>query len=56
MEDSYVVHEVKNPVESAIAGSAIGDRAPERQKLNLKPRSRPLEQLEGHSEVKRFTN
>ncbi|KAL8460218.1 hypothetical protein ACS0TY_031941 [Phlomoides rotata] len=56
VEASYAVHEVKNPVESAIAGSAIGDRAPERPKLNLKPRSRPLEQPEGHSEVKRFTN
>lgn len=56
VEDSYAVREVKIPVESAIAGSAVGDRAPERPKLNLKPRSRPLEQLEGQSEVKRFTN
>lgn len=34
----------------------VGDRAPERPKLNLKPRSQPIEQVEGNSEVKRFTN
>lgn len=43
MEDN---HEVKNPI--------VGDRAPERPKLNLKPRSQSREQLEGNIEVKRF--
>lgn len=49
-----MVHDVKNPVESGFTGPVVGDRAPERPKLNLKPRSQPLEQLEGNSEVKRF--
>ncbi|XP_042027627.1 uncharacterized protein LOC121774833 [Salvia splendens] len=44
MEDN---HEVKN--------SIVGDRAPERPKLNLKPRSQSHEQLEGNKEVKRGT-
>lgn len=43
MEDN---HEVKNPI--------VGDRAPERPKLNLKPRSQSRDQLEGNIEVKRF--
>ncbi|KAL1560141.1 hypothetical protein AAHA92_10395 [Salvia divinorum] len=44
MEDK---HEVKNP--------SVGDRAPERPKLNLKPRSKSHEQLEEIKEVKRGT-
>ncbi|XP_057764714.1 uncharacterized protein LOC130985657 [Salvia miltiorrhiza] len=44
MED---IHEVKNAI--------VGDRAPERPKLNLKPRSQTHEQLEGNTEVKRGT-
>ncbi|KAG6383610.1 hypothetical protein SASPL_156622 [Salvia splendens] len=44
MEDNL---EVKN--------SIVGDRAPERPKLNLKPRFQSHEQLEGNKEVKRGT-
>ncbi|KAL1537411.1 hypothetical protein AAHA92_29928 [Salvia divinorum] len=40
-------HEVKNPI--------VGDRPPERPKLNLKPRSQSHEQLEGNKEIKRGT-
>ncbi|PIN14251.1 hypothetical protein CDL12_13110 [Handroanthus impetiginosus] len=54
-EHSYIVHEPKNPVQSGFAGPVVGDRAPERPKLNLKPRSQPPEQLEGNGEVKRGT-
>lgn len=56
VEDSYVIHEPKIPLQPGFAGSVVVDRAPERPKLNLKPRSQPLEQLEGKSEVKRSTD
>ncbi|KAL8032772.1 hypothetical protein ABFX02_13G118100 [Erythranthe guttata] len=55
VEDNYVVREPKNPMQSDVSGSVVCDRAPERPKLNLKPRSPPLEQLKGKSEVKRGT-
>ncbi|KAL6546702.1 hypothetical protein OROMI_022423 [Orobanche minor] len=55
VEDSYVVHEPKNPLQSGTAEPMVGDRAAERPKLNLKPRSQTLEQLEGNSESKRGT-
>ncbi|KAK6124002.1 hypothetical protein DH2020_042250 [Rehmannia glutinosa] len=45
VEDSYAVHESKNPIQSGFAGPVVADRAPERPKLNLKPRSQALEQL-----------
>ncbi|KAK6149812.1 hypothetical protein DH2020_017337 [Rehmannia glutinosa] len=53
VEDSYAVHESKNPIQSGFAGPVVADRAPERPKLNLKPRSQALEQLEGNTEPKR---
>ncbi|XP_011096131.1 uncharacterized protein LOC105175394 [Sesamum indicum] len=54
MEDS-VVYGPKSPIQSSVAGSPISDRTPERPKLNLKPRSQPLEQHEGNGEAKRGT-
>ncbi|KAL0442877.1 UNVERIFIED_CONTAM: hypothetical protein Slati_2010400 [Sesamum latifolium] len=54
MEDS-AVYGPKRPIQSSVAGSPVGDRTPERPKLNLKPRSQPLEQHEGNGEAKRGT-
>ncbi|KAK4399002.1 hypothetical protein Sango_1375700 [Sesamum angolense] len=51
MED-IVVYGPKSPIQSSVAGSPVGDRTPERPKLNLKPRSQPLEQHEGNGEAK----
>lgn len=55
VEISYAVQEPKNCVQTGSAGSVVVDRAPVRPKLNLKPRTQPLEQIEGNSEVKRGT-
>ncbi|KAL0305870.1 UNVERIFIED_CONTAM: hypothetical protein Sradi_6004300 [Sesamum radiatum] len=54
MED-IAVYGPKSPIQSSVAGSPVGDRTPERPKLNLKPRSQPLEQHEGNGEAKRGT-
>lgn len=53
LENKYAVHEAKSPVQSTVSGPVVADRAPERPKLNLKPRSQSLEQLEGNGEGKR---
>ncbi|KAL6567472.1 hypothetical protein OROGR_001140 [Orobanche gracilis] len=55
VEDSYVVHEPKNPLQSGTAELMVGDRSAERPKLNLKPRSQTLEHPEGNNESKRGT-
>ncbi|KAL3643351.1 hypothetical protein CASFOL_014166 [Castilleja foliolosa] len=55
VEDSYVVHEPKNLLHSGSVGPMVGDRAPERPKLNLKPRTQTPEQLEGNGGSKRGT-
>ncbi|GFP95996.1 hypothetical protein PHJA_001743700 [Phtheirospermum japonicum] len=55
VEDSYVVHEPKNPLQSGSVGPVVGDRAPERPKLNLKPRTQTPEHLEGNGGSKRGT-
>ncbi|KAG8385683.1 hypothetical protein BUALT_Bualt03G0070600 [Buddleja alternifolia] len=48
-----ILHVEDSFVQSGFAGSVVGDQAPERPKLNLKPRSQPLEQLERKGEVRR---
>ncbi|CAA0835947.1 eukaryotic translation initiation factor-related [Striga hermonthica] len=55
VEDSYAVHEPKISLHSGAAGPVVDDRAPERAKLNLKPRSQITEQPEGNNEFKRGT-
>ncbi|GER52990.1 eukaryotic translation initiation factor-relatedfamily protein [Striga asiatica] len=52
VEDSYAVHEPKISLHSGAAGPVVDDRAPERAKLNLKPRSQTTEQPEGNNESK----
>ncbi|KAL3627587.1 hypothetical protein CASFOL_028950 [Castilleja foliolosa] len=54
-EDSYVVHEPKIPLHSGSVGPVVSDQAPDRPKLNLKPRTQTPEQLEGNSGSKRGT-
>ncbi|KAL2467207.1 eukaryotic translation initiation factor-related [Abeliophyllum distichum] len=49
------LHRTANPVETGFAGSMVNNRAVERPKLNLKPRSQPLEQSEGNTGIKRNT-
>ncbi|CAA0826548.1 eukaryotic translation initiation factor-related [Striga hermonthica] len=55
VEDSYAVHEPKISLQSGAGGPVVVDRAPERPKLNLMPRSQTTEQLEGNDESKRGT-
>lgn len=43
-----------NPSNSELSGSYSVNQAVERPKLNLKPRSQPLEPLEGNTETKRL--
>ncbi|KAL2484005.1 eukaryotic translation initiation factor-related [Forsythia ovata] len=49
------LHRTANPVETGFSGSMVNNRAVERPKLNLKPRSQPLEQSEGNTGIKRNT-
>ncbi|GAV89771.1 hypothetical protein CFOL_v3_33184 [Cephalotus follicularis] len=44
------VHGYMNPAKSVLAGSECGNKAEDRHKLNLNPRSQPLEPLEGNTE------
>lgn len=41
---------IVNPAKHALHGMESGNLAVERPKLNLKPRSQPVEQLEGKNE------
>lgn len=43
-----------NVFKTGLAGSESGSQVIDRPKLSLKPRSQPLEQLEGNIETKRF--
>ncbi|CAA3015464.1 Hypothetical predicted protein [Olea europaea subsp. europaea] len=53
--DENELHRTVNPVEPEFARSMVVNQAVERPKLNLKPRSRPVEQMEGNTEIKRNT-
>lgn len=54
--DENELHRTVNPLEPEFARSMVVNQAVERPKLNLKPRSRPVEQMEGNTEIKRSIN
>ncbi|KAA8519942.1 hypothetical protein F0562_014148 [Nyssa sinensis] len=53
VENASESHGNANPTIPVLAGSESGNQAVERPKLNLKPRSQPLERLEGNIERER---
>ena len=55
MEINNRSHEMQIPLKAGLVGSESGNPLVERPKLNLKPRSEPLDPAEDGTESKRFT-
>lgn len=54
VETVHEVHGHANFVKPVSAGTECGKEVGQRPKLNLKPRSQPIEQLEGNTERERL--
>lgn len=53
-ENFIEAHGNLNPSKSGLASTEVEKQAVERPKLNLKPRSQPVEQMERNIEKERF--